>query len=794
MTSDDLDPRTPVLVGVGEASERIDDPDYAARSEAQMAADALTAALQDTGAQLAPLIAAIDDAAMTRSFEGMGFATPLGAPTNYPWAVLRRIGAEPRRVVYDALGGQTPQSLVTEMCGRIAAGAAEVAVVFGADVTSTTRHLASDATPADARPDFTETVDAGPTEDRGRGTHLVNTRDNVLHGLTNAPAQYGMLENARRHRLGLDRERYMQSMAELFAPFSAVAADNPHSAAPTQRSVDELATRTERNRPVADPYLRFLVARDQINQGAACVMTSVGAARRLGIDPARWVFLHGHADLRERPLLERPDLSRGPAAVAAVRHALELADVTVDDVDAFDLYSCFPVAVWTVTDAFGLAADDPRGLTVTGGLPYFGGAGSNYSTHAIAGIVRRARATPGSVGLVAANGGQLSKYSVGVYSTTPRPWTPDESAAVQDALDTVEGPATVRHAHGPATVETWTVHHGRRGARVATCVCRDLAGRRFLATVCDEDHALLDRLTGDDGTDDPVGTTVYARHVHPCNHVATSRAAMDRLHPSTIPSLDRTFEHVRVRRSGHVCEIELHRPDVGNALSQAAHAELDEVVSAFLADTDLWVAIVHGAGDDFCVGVDMDEVGWGSTAVTPPTGVAGITARTLDKPIIAAVAGAAHDAGLELVLACHLVVAARDATFALGQVSTGLIAEDGGLVRLPRIVGERLATEMTIASRVLDADAALRAGLVNRVVGVGDHLTAARELAESVVENSPFAVRQSLRSRSAVAGIADPVEATRRPSTAVDAMTFSQDLLLGMAALRDGDKPVWTNT
>jgi acetyl-CoA C-acetyltransferase len=117
--------------------------------------------------------------------------------------------------------------------------------------------------------------------------------------------------------------------------------------------------------------------------------------------------------------MERADLSRSPAAVLAVTHALDVAGITAGDLDRLDLYSCFPAPVFNVCDGLGVAADDKRGLTVTGGLPFFGGAGNNYSMHAIAEIVQRARAHPGSFGLVGANGGIMSKYSVGVYSTTP---------------------------------------------------------------------------------------------------------------------------------------------------------------------------------------------------------------------------------------------------------------------------------------------------------------------------------------------------------------------------------------
>ena len=100
--------------------------------------------------------------------------------------------------------------------------------------------------------------------------------------------------------------------------------------------------------------------------------------------------------------------------MAATEEALRVADIGIDEVATFDLYSCFPIAVFNVCDGMGLSADDPRGLTLTGGLPYFGGAGNNYSMHAIAETVRVMRDRPGLHGLVGANGGTLSKYSVGI--------------------------------------------------------------------------------------------------------------------------------------------------------------------------------------------------------------------------------------------------------------------------------------------------------------------------------------------------------------------------------------------
>jgi hypothetical protein len=150
--------------------------------------------------------------------------------------------------------------------------------------------------------------------------------------------------------------------------------------------------------------------------------------------------------------------------------------------------------VFNICDGLGLAPDDPRGLTVTGGLPFFGGAGNNYSMHAIAETVQRARANPGSYGLVGANGGIMSKYSAGVYSTTPAAWTPDRSAELQAEIDGWPAPEQARYADGPATIETYTVTHRRDGSRTGVVVGRlDRDGRRFVAK--GDDPGLLDLLS-----------------------------------------------------------------------------------------------------------------------------------------------------------------------------------------------------------------------------------------------------------------------------------------------------------
>lgn len=306
----DIDPNTPVVVGVGQASERLTDPGYEALGEADLAARAVTAAFGDTGAEVAT---AIDTIAAIRSFEISSplSSSPLGRPDNMPRAVGNRVGVEPRRAIQAVTGGQSPQTMLTELAGTIAAGESEAALIFGVEVMSTVRHLMSQ--PEDSRPSFAEEV-GGQLEDRGFGLKGIISVAEMRHGLASVLPQYALLENARRHESGLGRDAYIATMGELFAPFTDVAAANPHSAAPTARGAAELVTPTPENRIVADPFTRYIVARDQVNQAAAVVVMSVRAAQAAGIDPSRWVFLHGHAATVERTALARPDLGAAPAA------------------------------------------------------------------------------------------------------------------------------------------------------------------------------------------------------------------------------------------------------------------------------------------------------------------------------------------------------------------------------------------------------------------------------------------------------------------------------------------------
>jgi acetyl-CoA C-acetyltransferase len=497
-----IDPRTPVLVGVGQYTERIDDPAYRGMSAVELATAAAQAALADTGVDTDTVAKAIEVFVGLRQFE---ICTPfekppLGASDNYLRSVARRVGADPVRAVLEPIGGNGPQKLVNEFAAAIAAGDIEVALVIGSENGSTLRTFAR----REDKPDHGETI-GGQLEDRGYGFEQYMSEYTATHGLTGAPVQYGLLDNARRARLGISVEDYRRSMAELFSPFSKVAAKNPFSSSPVERTVDELITVTDENRMICDPYPRLMVARDQVNQGAAAVLMSVAAARRLGVSEDKWVYVRGHADQTEQDLLDRVDVSVSFSAKQAVAEALRVAGVGIDDVATFDLYSCFPFPVFVVLDEFGLAPDDPRGFTLTGGLPYFGGPGNSYSLHGIAETVIQMRDKPGTYGLVGANGGVMSKYSVGVYSTEPADWVADRSKELQKDIAALPTVTVARNPEGLGRIETYSVRYDWPVTTGVIIGRLDADGSRFMALTEDED--LVKLMTDDDPLGAPISVT-----------------------------------------------------------------------------------------------------------------------------------------------------------------------------------------------------------------------------------------------------------------------------------------------
>lgn len=471
----------PVLVGVGQAMSQWDGQNLetsgpaGAPSPLSLMADASKAALADTGAP--GIAAAIDALAVVRIFEDSvpGDRHPHGHNTNLPGTLAREIAASPRHLVYESVGGQSPQALVNEFASRIHAGEFEAVLISGSEANRASKGARKHGHAIN----WTDSDDRA-FEDRGMGPMLLS-RPEIKHGLVTPAYFYGLFENAIAAREGRGRSAHRRAMAALFQPFSAVAANNRYAQFPQEHSADFLATPSRENYEYADPYVKWFIAQDAVNQGAAAILVSSSKADALGIPEDKRIYLHGGGDAGDDHISVRPVLDRSWAMDAATSRALEQAGRTAADLQYLDIYSCFPSAVFSGCAALGIDWQaDTRALTLTGGLPFFGGPGNNYSLHGISEMAAHLRADRAAYGLVLANGGWMTKESAGVYSgVRPATFTPAAPAAKPVEQVTLDAEDC------EATLETFTVAHGKAGPERGIIFARLTDGRRALANNAD---------------------------------------------------------------------------------------------------------------------------------------------------------------------------------------------------------------------------------------------------------------------------------------------------------------------
>ena len=323
-----------------------------------------------------------------------------------------------------------------------------------------------------------------------------------IHGLSLPATSYPMFENALRRRYGRTIEEHNRKIGELMSRFSQVAAKNPYAWFQESYTPDEIVTVSDANRNTAFPYSKRMNAMLGVNQAAALIVTSEAQARQLGIDSSRWVYVHGYADAADHwNILEREGFGFSPAIEIVGRTALAQAGVTLADIDFFDLYSCFPVAVQVTRDMLGIAEDDPRPLTVTGGLPYFGGPGNNYVMHAMAQMVGILRRHPGKTGLVTGNSFYMTKHSAAVCGTTPPANHTAATADISFCQKTVDRRTKYEidpQPSGRGTVETYTVIYDRNNLPARGVVIgRAENGKRFAAFTPNDSSLFSDMVSED---------------------------------------------------------------------------------------------------------------------------------------------------------------------------------------------------------------------------------------------------------------------------------------------------------
>jgi enoyl-CoA hydratase/carnithine racemase len=246
------------------------------------------------------------------------------------------------------------------------------------------------------------------------------------------------------------------------------------------------------------------------------------------------------------------------------------------------------------------------------------------------------------------------------------------------------------------------------------------------------------------------------------------------------------MDEVKTERSDRILVITMNRPSKRNAVNEAMAQRINAALAELETASDLRAGVITGAGGFFSAGTDLGTGGGKKT----DRGEYGIIRRIRGKPLVAAVEGFALGGGLEIVLACDLVVASAAATFGLPEVSRGVIATCGALFRAPRALPLNVARELILTGDPIDAPFAHSIGFVNRLAEPGNALAAAIALAERVVQNSPVAVRESLRAAERVLAAADEL-GWSATNDAIAAVRAAPDAYEGIAAFREKRPPRW---
>jgi acetyl-CoA C-acetyltransferase len=410
-----LDDNIPILVGVGQhVLQEYPVEVENVQSPADLAAVAVKNALADAGIESA--VAEIDTIVSVRLFSDSTplWASPFGGSNNLPESIARRIGASPEHRIYSEVGGSQPLQLLAEMFQALAKNEKKLVLLSGVEAIGTQKFAQKNG----LIPNWYEDHVDVDLEDRGHGQSFVDDTE-IQNGLTIPIYYYSIIENMRAVNAGLSLEEHAEAMAKMWGPFSKRAAKNPYAQFPKAFTTQELLLEQTDNYRLTIPYTKRLVSQDAVNQSAALLLTNVGKAKSLKIDPAKWVFLHGYAEGFDSPMYLRPNVGRSVAMAKVIQETLKIADTSVADIDHFDIYSCFPCAVSSACEVLNLPTDGSVSLTQTGGLPFFGGPGNNYSMHGIAEMVNTLRRESDDYGLVTTNGGMLSKHAAGVFSCQP---------------------------------------------------------------------------------------------------------------------------------------------------------------------------------------------------------------------------------------------------------------------------------------------------------------------------------------------------------------------------------------
>lgn len=462
------DPRTPVLIGVAQLAnldeDRIVHP-------VELIAEAVDAAVADAGVDRRLLDAV-----------GRVLATPLSVFNEDDAArmVVERFALDGCDTFESRYSGASPQRMLSDACRRIADGEMDAALIVGGVAEASVKRARRLGIEPPAPP--TAMWSQGSSGDRGerriREGYRPGTRFAEMHTGGQLPVHmFSMLESAFATSAGRTAAEHREHLGRLMAGFTEVAATRPGLAwFPTARAPADISGVRPDNRLVTEHLTKTMCSFPTVDLAAAAIVCSTELADRLGVPPDVRVHPWSIAAAADAPPSQWPRIDRSPAMGAAIDAALAMAGVDIDDIAAFDLYSCFPAAVELALGATGLALDDPRPFTLTGGLPYFGGPGASYSLHGIVSMVERCRDHPDEIGLVVGLGGMPNDFAGVVLSAGAPRHVP---GFVEVEAPTAGNVPTAFDVVGPAVCEATTLGFGPDGhVDVAPMLARLATGER----------------------------------------------------------------------------------------------------------------------------------------------------------------------------------------------------------------------------------------------------------------------------------------------------------------------------
>ncbi|MFN8641320.1 MAG: hypothetical protein U0802_06550 [Candidatus Binatia bacterium] len=472
-----LDPRTPVIVGIGFHLERDDDPSRCAEPY-QLMVRAVRAAAADAG-----------DATLPARLESIAVPQGMWQYRNPGRLIAAELGCPSAQSVISDLG-VLQLTLFSDLCRAIAAGQRDLGVVTGGEAQYRAVRSMYTGQPA---PETAQAPDTPEPDVHLTSPDMFCSDLEGQRGLSLPVELFAIIESALRHADGLGIEEHRDRIAELYSAFSAIAAANPHAWKRERVPAEDIRNASARNAMLAFPYTKRHCTQWNVNRGVAILVASAARAEQLGLDPAGWIFPVACVESRHVVVLaQQRRLHSHPGSALCGERALALAGITREDLTAAELYSCFPAAIQSFARDLRLEGVCP--LTVTGAMPFAGGPYNHFSLEGVARMVEVLRDGDAEArwGLVANLSGIFGKQACAVLSTAPNAQgfgyedVTARVAAVDHPLPLDDG-----NYAGRAAVVGYTVIFQRETPTHAVAICDTENGTRTVAR--SEDPALMER-------------------------------------------------------------------------------------------------------------------------------------------------------------------------------------------------------------------------------------------------------------------------------------------------------------